>query len=440
MNNTQQISTEVTKLSGCKLKVKVNIEKQLITNFYNECCLEIQKNAKMPGFRKGTVPLDILKKQFSEIIKQKFIDKTIQETLPKAIENNKLLYVPNSIQITSLNLKEGENSNYEIMLECEPTFKLKSYKGLKLKKEIKKISQKDIDETLQQLREKNATIVLSEKKQIESNDILSTSNIFCIVNYKIFIDSQELKQYEGKNVLINLSLNALPTGFKEGLVGMFIGERKNINVEFPPNMSQLELMGKKGEMEVELVAIKEKKLPEINAEFATSLGYKSVEELTNSIKEILEKEAERETKQNLKNQIYEILLKEHDFFVPETEIKKHKEEIVEELKKDFLSRGMKESEFNLSEEQQKQIQKKAEDEVKLKYILKKIIETEKIQVTKEELDKEKGKLLALYPTKEQDINKYFEENINSFASKILEEKLIDLILSEAKIKEIEVKR
>lgn len=434
----KDIKFEVVKTGKCKLKIKVNIEKPLIENIYDECVLELQKVLQLPGFRKGHVPTDVIKKQFKDELYQKLIDKTIQRTLPEILEENKIKYIADSLKIESLNFKENESSSYEVTLETEPEVKLKSYKGLKLKKEIRKITQKDIDLALNQIKENYAKLVPSQKQTIQNEDILPTSNIFCVVNYKIFVDSKELKNYEGKNVLIDLSSNSLPKGLKEGMVGMNVGEKKVILVEFPPNIPQTELMGKKADIELELVEIKQKELPVIDDNFAKNIGFKSLEDFISNIKENIQKELDNETYNKLKQQIYEILLKDNNITTSETEVEKHYQEILEDLKREFLSRGGKEEDFKISQQQKEQLYKKAQDEVKLRYILKTIIEQEKIQITKEELDKEKGKILSLYPGKESEVNEYFEKNLGYYASKILEEKVLNLIISSAKIKEVDI--
>lgn len=433
----KNISSEITKLSKCKLKIKVNIEKQFIENLYNECVSELQKIVQLPGFRKGYVPTEIIKKQFKDELKQRLIDKTIQKTLPEILEENKIRYIPESLKIESLNFKEQDSSSYEVSLETEPEVKLKSYKGLKLKKEIRKITQKDIDLALNQIRENYARLVPSQKTSIQSEDILPTSNIFCVVNYRIFVDSKELKKYEGKNVLINLSSNSLPSGLKEGMVGMGVGDKRIISVEFPPNIPQPELMGKKAQIELEIVEIKQKELPTIDDNFAKNIGFKNLEDFISNIKENIQRELDNESYNKLKQQIYEILLESNNIPVPETEVEKHYQEILEELKREFLSKGGKEEEFKIAQ-QQEQLYKKAQDEVKLRYILKAIIEQEKIQLTKEELDKEKGKILSLYPGRETEVSEYFEKNLDYYISKLLEEKVLNLIISSAKIKEVDI--
>jgi len=431
----KQINTEITKLSPCKLKLKISVENQLVEQIRQKCLLDLQKEIQMPGFRKGSVPIEIINKQFPDLVKERLFKKIVQEILPQVFNENKINYIPDTLKILSFNFTQNNDCVFEIELEVEPEVKLKSYKGIKLVKEIKKVSQTDIDKTIQQLKEHNAKLVPSTKEKIELQDITSTSNTFCIINYKIFIDGKELKNYEGKNVLINLSTETLPKGLKEGLVGMSRGEKKNIDVEFPVNIPNTDLMGKQALMEVELVEIKEKQLPEFNTDFAKDLGYKDIDDLISDIKQHLQSEFDKETEQKLKNQIYETLLKEHNFVVPESEVEQRYNELVESLKEEYSRYNQ---EFKLTEEQQKQLKKKSEDEVRLKYILKKILETENIQLTKELVEKERGKLLSMYPGREKEVNEYFEKNFNIIASNILENKIFELIISNARIKEVDV--
>jgi len=431
----KQITTEITKLSSCKLKLKISVENQLVGEIRQKCLLDLQKEIQMPGFRKGTVPIELINKQFPDLVKERLFKKIIQELLPQVFNEYKINYIPNTLKILSFNLTQNNDCIFEIEVEVEPEVKLKSYKGLKLVKEVKKVSQADIDKTIQELQERNAKLVPSKKEKIGSQDITATSNIFCVINYKIFIDGKELKNYEGKNVLINLSLDTLPKGLKEGLVGMSRGEKKNIEVEFPVNIPDTNLMGKQGVMEVELVEIKEKQLPTVDNEFAKDLGYKDLDELISDINQHLQAEFDRETEQKLRNQIYEILLKEHNFAVPESEVEERYNELLESLKREYARYNQ---ELKLTEEQQKQLKKKSEEEIRLKYILKKILETENIQLTKELLEKERGKLLSMYPGREKEVNEYFEKNFSLIASNILEDKIFELIISNAKIKEVDV--
>lgn len=434
----KDISVQITKLTGCKLKLKVTVEKPLVEKIYQTCCTEVQKNVQLPGFRKGTVPLNLIKARFPSLISQQFVEKLISETLPQVLKENNINYLPDSLQVYSTNFAYDNACSYEINLETEPDVKLSSYKGLKLKKEVRKVTQSDIDKTLQQLRENNAILVVSPQTEITQEDITSKSLTYCVVNYKIFIDGKEIKKYEGKNVLINLAENNLPKGFKEGLVGMKRGDKKAIQVEFPVNLPYIELMGKQGLMEVELLEIKQKQIPELDDNFAKNLGYKNVDELIQDVKQQLQHEFDTESQKKLKDQIYEQLLKTHDFPLPESEVESNYQKKLELLKQDFLARGGKEENFKLTPEQEKKLKEKSINEVKLKYILKKIIEKEKIEVTKEEIEKEKGKLFTLYPGKEKEINEYFEKNLDIIVSNILEEKVVNFIISQTKIKEVDV--
>lgn len=433
----KQIHSEITKLSSCKLKIKITVDKSLVKEIYNECCIQVSKTVQLPGFRKGNVPLDLVRKKFANVIASNFIETIINRTLPEVLKEHNISYIEDSLQISSTNFPYDDNCSYEVILETEPEVKLKNYKGLKLTKEVRKVVDADIEKTIEHLKDNYSKLIPSQKNVVELQDV-NSDKFYYVLNYKIFIDGKELKKYAGKNVLINPSKETLIYGVKEGIVGMKIGEKKNIVVKFPDNVPQTELRGKQATLEVELLEIKEKSSPSVE-ELVELLGFKNVDELKNSIRERLRQEYDNETKHKLRQQIYKILLDEHSFSLPESEVEKHYQEIIEELSKNqqFYNTTDK-PELKLTEEQQKQLKKKAEDEIKLKYILKKIMQQENIQLTNEELEKEKGKLRVLYPGREKAVDEYFEKNLATIASNMIEEKIFDFIVSHAKIKEVDI--
>jgi trigger factor len=435
----ENVSTEITKISPCRTKIKFVIDKTLVEKFSEEVYRDIQKNAVVSGFRKGTVPIEIIKSKYSDIAKEKIINKTISETLFPVLKEKNINFVEDTLEIKKLDFDLGKNCVYELELELEPEFKLKNYKGLKLKKEIREVSQKDIDAAVKDLLERNARLVVSTKEKILDSDIKETSTTFCVVEYKAFLDGKELKDLEGKNVLIDLSSNRLPVGLKEGLVGMTKNEQKKIKVTLPANFPNPELVSKEIDLDLKLVEIKEKQYPTLDTEFAKDLGYKDLDDLYNAIRESIQSEYELESLEKLKQQIYDQLVQEHNFEISKIELERYEKSLIESMKKTFISRGGKETEFNLSEEDKQKIRQKSLNELKLKYILKKIVQEEKIQVSQEELEKEKGKYKTLYPGRENEVEKYFNENINHIVSQMLENKILDLIKSTAKIKEVKIK-
>ncbi|MFQ3675417.1 MAG: hypothetical protein SNJ64_02605, partial [Endomicrobiia bacterium] len=164
----------------------------------------------------------------------------------------------------------------------------------------------------------------------------------------------------------------------------------------------------------------------------------NLDELNTAIRQNIQAEYDLESENNLRQQIYAQLIKEHNFDLSQVELENYKKSLIESMKKTFVSRGGKEEQFSLTEEDKKKIHQKAVDELKLKYILKKIVQEEKIQVSKEEIEKEKGKYKTLYPGRENEIEKYFNENINQIVSQMLENKILDIIKTNSKIKEEEI--
>jgi len=434
----ENVNTEITKLSSCRSKIKFVVNKALVEKFSKEVYLEIQKQVSVPGFRKGAVPIEIIKNRYSDLAKEKIINKTVVETLFPVLKEKNINFVEDTLEIKKIDFLPENNCVYELELELEPEFKLKNYKGLKLKKEIKKVSQKDVDIAIKDLLERNARLIVSNKEKILDSDIKEDSLTFCVVDYKAYIDGNELKDMGGKNILIELSSNRLPIGMKEGLVGMAKDDQKKIKVTLPANFPKPELISKEIELDLKLLEIKEKQLPKFDDDFAKDLGYKNLEELVNAIRQNIQAEYDMESENNLRKQIYDHLIKEHNFEISNVEIENYKKDLIESMKKNFISRGGKEKQFSLTDEEEKKIHQKSIEEIKLKYILKKIVQEEKIQISKEEIEKEKGKYKTLYAGRENEIEKYFNDNINYIVSQMLENKILDIIKTNAKIKEVEI--
>ncbi len=434
----ENVSTEIIKISPCRSRIKFTIDKSLVKKFSDEVYKEFQKEAKVEGFRKGTVPIEIIKKRYSESAKKEIVNRTLNETLFKVLEEKNINFVENTLEIKKVDFVPENNCVYELELELEPEFKLKNYKGLKLKKEIKKVSQKDLDNAIKELLERNARLVVSTKEKLSIEDIKEDSMIFCVVEYKTYLENKEIKDLEGKNILIELSSNRLPKGLKEGLVGMTKNEQKKIKVVLPSNFPKPELISKEVELDLKLVEIKEKQLPNLDDDFAKDLGYKNLDDLKSIIKHNIQAEYDLESENKLREQIYEELIKEHHFEVSSVETKNYEKNIIDSVKKNYLARGGKESEFKLAEEEQKKIEQKAEKEIRLKYILKKIIQEEKIQVSEQEIEEEKNRYKTLYHGKEKEIEEYFLNNKEHIVSELLENKILDLIKTNAKIKEVDI--
>lgn len=434
----EQVDAEVTKLAPCKSKVKLVVKKPLVEKFTNEVYKEIQKEAVVQGFRKGSVPMDIIKMRYGSMARERVINRTLNETLFPVLKEKNINFVENTLEIKKFDFDENKDCVYELEMEVVPEFKLKNYKGLKLKKEVRKVSEKDLEDALKELLERNAKLVVSSKEKISKEDILEGSNLFCVIDYKVYFENNELKDMEGKNVLIELASGALPAGLKEGLVGMARNEQKRIKVILPANFPKPELISKEVELDLKIIEIKEKQLPLLDDELAKDFGYKTLDELKSAIKQNIQLEYDRAAEHKLKQQIYEELIKEHSFELPQKEVENYEKKLIETMKRNFISRGGKEEDFKITEEEQKQLKQKSKDEIKLKYILEKIVKEEGINVSQEEIEKEKGKYKKMYPGREKEVEELFTKNIDQIVSQILEDKIIEVIKTNAKIKEVEV--
>lgn len=419
------------KLDHCQRVIEIEVSPEEIFSIEEEVYQDIQKEAVLPGFRKGKVPLELVKKFYQDTAEKETIRRSISEFLQKAIisENLSPLSTP---QIYDVDWKRGNPLFFKARFEINPEFRLKAYTGIKVKKKKKtEVKEEEIEKVLDNLREKYAELVSVEGRPAREGD-------FILCDYKSVIEEKALENRE--NVWLSLDENINIEGFAEKLYGINIGETRKINLKIPSEVSDKKMAGKEVEIEVKLKEIKEKRLPELNDEFAKVVGnFNNLLELKEAIRKSLFSFKEMQLKKEIEAQILERLLEENRFSVPQSLLEKCEENHIKRLCEELRKKGFDEKKI---EEADKTIKKKAheeaEREIRLFFILEKIAEKENINVTYEEVENHIKKLAEEWKRDFEKLKKDFmERNLwEELRIRLKEEKVLELLLSNAQVEEI----
>jgi len=434
----EHVAAEVTRLAPCRQKVRLSVAKPLVDRLTEEVYAELRKNARVPGFRRGAVPMEVVRARYADVARERILNRTLEETLFPTLREKNIAVVEETMKLESVDFGD-HGCVYELTLETEPEFKLKQYKGLKLRREIKTITDKDVDDAVQSLRERAARLEVSPAETVSADDLGTESRVYAVVDYAATADGVPIRDMTGTNVLIELASNRLPAGLKEGLVGMKRGERKVVPITLPANFPKIEYAAREVQLSLTLKEIKHRELPEADDAFAKDMGAPSLAELRANVAQSLQQRALEDARERLRNHLFDLLVREHDFALPETELASVEKSFTDDWRKEFVAGGGKEADFILTEEQTRELRAQAERTLKLSYILKRIVAEEKLTVTEEELAKERGRLRALYPGKEAAVDEYVRKHHARIVSRLLEEKLVSLMLDTAKIKDVELK-
>jgi trigger factor len=424
------VKVKIKKREDCVVTASVTVGKKEVEEAVEKAFRTVQARAKMPGFRAGKVPMDIVKKNFDGHAREEALDKLLRASVFQALQEEKLQAVATP-SITEMDYKPGTALKYEFTVECEPDIELKKYKGFALKKKIKTFTDADVDKSVDSLREGNARLVESKDAEVSMKH--------CVVVDSVALDGDKpLEDTRAQDQIVDMASPQSLPGLSEKLVGAKAGEKRVFPIDFPADHPNPQFAGKPVTFEVTVKTIKEKQLPAADDEFAKDLGVESLAALKVKIKESLDKEFQKGSRADLEKQVTEELLKEHIFAVPPSLLKERIGQLNEHLKNYLMQRGASDADWAANEAKMGDKNKgEAERQLRLGYILSAVAKEEKIDVTKEDLNAHVQKILdGVEPAQRARAKELLEKQKSSLYSQLLEEKIYNDIIKNARVEEV----
>jgi trigger factor len=421
---------DVKSEKGCKKVIEVVVDSETIEKAKSKVIKSIKENAVVNGYRKGKVPEEIIKTQFADKIKEEVLKEAVNNSYMEIMKELQLKIVTDP-NIAEIKYNENNEILYKIIVEVAPEFEISDYKNIKIKeKKSGEITEKDIERELNKLRQYRGTLKKAEHEKVKEGD-------FAVVSIAAFIDNQAVAELTTENYTINVGSNTVLKEIEDGIKGMKREEEKEIKLTFPEDYFNKNYSGKKALFKVKLNEINEMQLPEANDEFAKTIGnFNSISELKDKIKEELQKQIDIDLKNYKIDQIIEKLLQENDFDIPEglviMEMNNLTSRYIDNLAKQGLTLekiGRTRDEIFIS------TRKQAENNIKLIYMLLEIAKREKIEVTDSDIENEiKKTAIEMKQDAEQLISQLKARgNWELFRTNLLEEKVIEYLLSVAKV-------
>jgi len=424
-----EFQSKVLEKKPCSLVMEVEIpvsqtDAELV-NVYQS----IQSEAKIPGFRAGKVPMDLIKKEYVGIAREKLVENMIKKTVFSALEKENFSPI-DMPAVKDITFEEGKNLKYVFEAECHPEIKVKDYKGINVKKEKLRITDANVTESINVMLDRNAKLVVSSDGKVKKDS-------FAIVNYEGFCDGEAVKEIKASEHMIDLGAENTLKGFK-ALAGLQKGDTKDIEIEYPADYPNKTLAGKKVIFKTTVVEVKEKQLPELNDDFAKDMGLENLEDLKKKLKESIEQEETRRQNTEVEKQIVEHLLNANKFDVPVSMVEQQKEYLTNRMSDYMKNQGAPEDFIKKQIEANKdKYADEAEKNVRLSYILNAVYSAEKLEVSEQDLEAEKQKMFESNPTRKEEVEKYFAEHKNTISASLKEEKLFKFLLDNSKITETE---
>lgn len=420
----------VSEINPCKKVLKIHIPNDVVEKELDAVYKEIAKVAEVPGYRKGKAPRNIIEQRHSKEAKDEVLNRLIPQTYTQAIRDNNISPVAHP-EVSQVKFTDGEPLYYEASVDVKPVVKLKKYKGLSVNKRKLKIDNSELENALNTVRERFAEYKTIDGRAAKEGD-------FVIADYEFTVDGKTEKR-DGAW----FSLGDNPNEIKEitaKLKGAQPNDEIEVKAKLPENYPKKELASKEADFKLKVKEIKEKSLPALDDEFVKGLGdYKTVADFKEALKTDTQARKESEIKIEVEKQLAEQLIKLNPMIVPESMIKNQAAQIVKDVKMRLAYQGLPQEEIDKQEELLfNNALKDAESQVKIYFLTEEIAKAENITCSDEELEKRLELLAKQNKTDIAKIKEYFQKNnsIDTLKEQIEREKVIDYLISEAKVKEI----
>ncbi|MDD5492865.1 MAG: trigger factor, partial [bacterium] len=399
--NELGLKATVTRPEPCKVCIEIAIPKEKIEERADIAFSQIQKVAVLPGFRQGKVPADMVRKNFAKIARDEMLQKLVPEAIEHVAQENNFVPVGET-DVESLEFDFNKELKFKAIFEVKPEVKLQDYKGIKVEKEKLEVTEQQVNEALENLRQRAAHLDVAGHDDVKKGD-------FVVLDYEMFHEGQPVSETKVQNQVAQVEDDQLLPKFAEQMVGMKKGEQKDIKLTMPADFKRKELAGKEVTVKIAIKEIKEKKLPELNDEFVKELGENiTLAELKERIRKNITAQEEVRIKKDVEEQIVNSLIAAHDFPLPNILVEKQVDYLVERTKQYITQQGGTTEALGLTEEiMRAKVKHDAERQVKTLLLLEAIGHAEKMEITEEELRQEMEKTKEIYKKTQEEVNEFF---------------------------------
>lgn len=417
------------------INVKVTVDNEKVQQEYKNTYHELSQKVKIPGFRSGRIPINILEMNLGkEYIDHQVADKLIKDSYTEAIDKSEL----DPIDVPKIDLIEIDKEKpfvYNMVLEVKPDFEIPELDDISVDKIKPSVTKKEIDEDLERIRESHGKLNVVTDRESKIGD-------FLIVDYEAFIENKPASDGKKEKQMFQLGERS-PKEFNDNLVGMKPGDEKEVKMKIPGDISDKTIAGKEITYKIKLSDIKEKELPPLDDDFAKSVGdYNTLDELKEHIKNQIDErkkyEAENEFSENLMEKVSEKVKLE----VPKVLIEKQVESMMNNLTEDLKNRNITlEAYYKMIKADESKVKKEysviAENQIKKELIIDKIIQNDKITATDEEVNKKIDEIAKSTNQKPLKVRAMFEKNktLDNLKEQIMREKVIEILSRQVKVNE-----
>ena len=430
---------EIEDVDSCNKKIKFEIPHEEYDAKLKQYYQKLGREVKVPGFRKGKVPIAMLEKQFGPDVKKEVLSSLISDQLNNAIVEKDLRAVgqPHLLDVSA---EDGTDISVSASIEVLPTLELKDFSGIELEMKMPRITDEDISQTIESIRQRKAKNIDVTDRPAQEKDLLK-------VDFTSKIGDEPFEGGVAKDQIIQAGGGQLIEGLDKGMIGMEIGETRDIRVKVPEDYQNKEVAGKDVDFQIVLKGIQEQKLPVLDDTFAKAIEDKDFDGMADMKQKVRTELGEFERKEALKaikKQLTEKISEQNELDLPEGLVKEQVKFMVEQAKKTQEKAGGQKHDHDhdhgteVTPELLAQYREPAMKALQEELILDQLSRDLESQVSEEELEKEVQNMSQLLGGGNlQQIKREWEKNgvLARLHSRMKRDKTLDAALEKVTIKE-----
>jgi len=439
---TDSMKVEVEKHPGLISKLQIELPPEDVAKEWDAIANSFARFAKIPGYRPGKAPRAVIDKRFRKEIQEELTKKLVSKSYHEAVEREQLR-VASLTNIEDVQFGENKSMRFRATVVTAPEFELPDYKQIPVQVPDTKVSDVEVDEALDRLRDQSADFVDVPARGLEMGD-------FAVLDFDGSVESKPISEiapqasknlYGGKKFWLHLAADNFLPKFCEQLIGQKPGETRLVIVHFPEDFMVKELAGKKADYAVTLRDIKEKVLPAVDDAFAAKLvPGKTLADLRQMIEHDIEHAKEHDAERAKESQIVKFLHEQTQFELPPALLQNETRRALAELVQQNRERGV--TDEMLKEKEKELIDGAASlaaHRLKTNFILHRIAEREKIQVIKEDIDFRLKQEASRYDISPEKMRKELQQKdaLDDVAEQILLGKTLDFLKANVSVETVQ---
>lgn len=415
------------------VKLDITIPAKEAVDAYNKAVSTISKYVNIDGFRKGKAPRAVVERHVgTERIKQEAIENLMPKAINQAVVDNNLDLIAQPY-ITNYNFNIGEDLTVTAKAELRPEVALGQYKGLTLEVKDSPVEEDAMQKSIDRLLEQHSTQETVIDRPTKDTDI-------AVIDFEGTANGEKIQGGDAKNYPLDLAHSNFIPGFAEQLVGKNLNDEFDIKVTFPEDYHDEKLKGQPATFKIKINEIKEKKLPELNDEFAQKVGsFKTVDELKADIQNYLNSQRERTNKMNAENEVFKAVIDGAKVDIPQSMIDREANSLKQEYTQRLAAQGINWEALVKAQGEDQLLKNLSEDalvRIKNSLVIDKIAKDENIKLEQKDLEAKFAQLGAAYGLQPQDLIKQLGQNpelLASISQQAMNDKVKDFLMENNKV-------